>query len=151
MLPLDIRPGSCPNPLNRGGLGLLPVAVLGTMDYDVADIDVSTVVIARADGVGGAVEAHKAVYEDVGTPFDGEPCDCHDLGADGIMDLLLKFRVPDVVAGLDLNGMNHGSVVELVVSGRLTDGTPFDAYDCIRTVGRNIHADDVGGIVPLFP
>jgi uncharacterized membrane protein len=151
LLPLDISPGSCPNPLNRGSHGLLPAAVLGTMDYDVADIDVSTVVIARADCVGGEVEAHNAVYEDVGTPFDGELCDCHDLGGDGIMDLLLKFRVPDVVAGLDLNGMNHGSVVELVVTGRLTDGTPFDAYDCIKTVGMNIHADDVGGIVPLFP
>jgi probable HAF family extracellular repeat protein len=91
VLPLDIKPGSCPNPLNRGSHGLFPAAVLGTTDYDVADIDVSTVEIARADGVGGAVGPQNAVYEDVGTPFDGEACDCHELGSDGIMDLLLKF------------------------------------------------------------
>jgi hypothetical protein len=135
VLPLDIKPGSCPNPLSRG---LLPMAVLGTMDYDVAMIDESSLRLARVDGVGGEVEPHNAVYEDVATPFDGEPCDCHDMGGDGIVDLLLMFRTPDVVDMLDLDGMSHGDVVELVVTGTLLDGTAFEAYDCIRTVGRNM-------------
>jgi DNA-binding beta-propeller fold protein YncE len=139
VLPLDIKPGSCPNPLNRGSLGLFPVAVLGTTDYDIADIDVSSVVIARVDGVGAWVWPHNSVYEDVGTPFEGEACDCHELGADGIMDLLLKFKTADVVDALELNGMNHGDVVELVVRGMLTDGGSFAAYDCIKTVGMNVH------------
>jgi hypothetical protein len=138
VLPLDIKPGSCPNPLNRGSRGLLPMAVLGTMDYDVAMIDESSLRLARVDGVGGEVEPHSAVYEDVATPFDGEPCDCHDMGGDGIMDLLLMFRTPDVVDALELDGMSHGDVVELVVTGTLLDGTAFEAYDCIKTVGRNM-------------
>jgi hypothetical protein len=146
-LPLDIKPGSCPNPLNRGSRGLLPMAVLGTMDYDVAMIDESSLRLTRADGVGGEVEPYGANYDDVATPFDGEPCDCHEMGGDGIMDLLLKFKTPDVVQALQLDGMSHGDVVELmshgdvvelVVTGTLLDGTEFAAYDCIRTVGRNM-------------
>jgi hypothetical protein len=136
-LPLDIKPGSCPNPLNRGSHGVLPVAVLGTMDYDVSMIDESSIRISRADGIGGEAEPISVMYEDVATPYEGEDCGCHEMGGDGIMDLLLKFRTPDVVAALELDGMNHGSVVELVVTGTLLDGTSFEAYDCIRTVGRN--------------
>ena len=138
VLPLDIKPGSCPNPLNRGSRGLTPMAVLGTMDYDVSMIDESSIRLARVDGVGGEVEPHSAVYEDVATPFDGEACDCHEMGGDGIMDLLLKFKTPDVVNMLELDGMSHGDVVELVVTGTLLDGTEFAAYDCIKTVGRNM-------------
>jgi hypothetical protein len=114
------------------------MAVLGTMDYDVAMIDESSIRLARADGVGGEVEPHRANYEDVATPFDGEPCDCHEMGGDGIMDLTLKFRTPEVVSALQLDGMSHGDVVELVVTGTLLDGTAFEAYDCIKTVGRNM-------------
>jgi hypothetical protein len=137
-LPLDIKPGACPNPLNRGSMGLLPVAVLGTMEFDVADIDASTIEIARADGVGGTVAAHKAVYEDVATPLEGEPCDCQDLGPDGYMDLLLKFKTRDLVSVLELDDLAGGESVELVVSGAFTDGAPFAAYDCIRVVGNNV-------------
>jgi hypothetical protein len=136
-LPLDIKPGSCPNSLNPGSRGKLPMALPGTMDYDVSMIDETTIRLARADGVGGEVEPISAVYDDVATPFVGEPCECDETGADGIMDLVLKFRTPDVVAGLELDGLNHGDVVELVVTGMLTDGTPFEAYDCIRAVGHN--------------
>ncbi|MHC4477068.1 MAG: PQQ-dependent sugar dehydrogenase [Planctomycetota bacterium] len=48
---LDIRPGGCPNPLNPRSHGVLPVALLGTQDFDVTDVDVSTVTIGRGDSV----------------------------------------------------------------------------------------------------
>ncbi len=134
---LDIKPGSCPNPFNRKSRGVLPVAVLGTMDFDVTTIDVSTVRLARADGVGGEVAPLEgppgphSVFEDVATPFEGEPCDCHDLGADGYLDLSMKFSSPDVVAVLELDDVPGGSELELVVTGSLLDETPFVAYDCI--------------------
>ena len=36
---VDIKPGSCPNPLNTGSKGVLPVAIAGTVDFDVTVID----------------------------------------------------------------------------------------------------------------
>jgi hypothetical protein len=139
-LPLDIKPGACPNPLNRKSKGKLPVSILGTMDFDVSTIDISSLQMARADGVGGTVTPNEGppgphtVIEDTGTPFEGEPCDCGDLGEDGINDLSMKFKTPQIVAAFELNDLPGGAVVEFVVSGTLLDGTPFTARDCISIV-----------------
>jgi probable HAF family extracellular repeat protein len=140
-LSLDIKPGSCPNPLNRRSRGVLPVAVVGTEDFDATQIDVSSVVLSRADGVGGAVAPNEgppgphSVFEDVATPFEGEACDCDDASGDGMMDLSLKFRTDDVVEILQLDDLEFGGEVELVVTGTLLDGTEFStAGDCILIV-----------------
>ena len=92
------------------------------------------------DGVGESVASHegppgpRSVLSDVGTPFDGEPCDCHELEGDGILDLSMKFETTDVAAALQLNDLKAGTSIELIVSGNLTDGTLFVATDCIRLV-----------------
>jgi hypothetical protein len=140
-LGMDIRPGSCPNPLNRSSRGFLPIAVLGTQDFDVAQIDVSSVVLQRADGGGGEVAPNEgppgphSVFEDVATPFEGGGCDCDDLSGDGIDDLFMKFRMDDVVTALELDGLSGGEEIELVVSGMLVGGAAFStAGDCIVIV-----------------
>ena len=137
---LDIKPGSCPNSFNRNSNGVLPVGLLGTDEFDVADVDLSTVVISRADGVGGTASPNEgppgphSVFQDVGTPFDGELCDCHEMEGDGIDDLSMKFRSQELVEALELNDLPHGALVELCVSGTLLDGAEFQACDCIRLV-----------------
>jgi hypothetical protein len=87
---VDIKPGSCPNPLNKKSKGVLPVAVLGTEDFDVTAIDPETIELTL-EGVEGGVSPLRWNYEDVATPFEGELCDCHELEGDGILDLTLKF------------------------------------------------------------
>ncbi|MHC4946991.1 MAG: DUF7453 family protein [Planctomycetota bacterium] len=137
---VDIRTGACPNPFNRNGRGVLPINVLGTADFDVTQIDLSTVALSRADGVGGSVAPNEgppgphSVYSDTGTPFEGEACDCIHAGADGILDLRMKFRTDDMVAGLMLDDLPLGTDLELVVSGALLDGTAFAGSDCVRIV-----------------
>ena len=137
---LDIKPGSCPNPLNRRSRGVLAAALLGTADFDATTIDVSSVLLARADGVGESVAPHEgppgphSIFEDVASPFEGQPCECDDLGGDGIIDLAMKFKTPDVVAALLLNELPAGATVELVVTGMLLDGTSFEARDCVTIV-----------------
>ncbi len=140
LIGLDIKPGSCPNSFNRNSHGVLPVALVGTDSFDPTEVDLSTVLLTRADGVGGSVAPHEgppgphSEFEDAATPFDGQPCDCHELGGDGVTDLSMKFKTDDVVAALQLNDLSAGDLVELVVSGALLDGTPFSASDCIRLV-----------------
>jgi hypothetical protein len=137
---VDIKPGSCPNSFNRNSNGVLPVTLVGTDDIQATDVDISTLLLARADGIGGSVAPHEGppgpctVLEDAATPFGGEPCDCHELHGDGVMDVSAKFKSQDVVDVLELNDLPNGAWVELELSGQLQDGTLFAATDCIRLV-----------------
>ena len=134
---LDIKPGSCPNSLNLKGHGVLPAAIVGTAEFDVTRIDVDTLVLTRADGVGSGVAPLQGPpgpgihVDDVATPFDGELCECHEYEGDGIDDLTIKFANELVIPELQLAEFPGGSMVELVVSGQLLDGTPFAGTDCV--------------------
>ena len=140
---LDIKPGSCPNPVNVKSRGVLPVALLGSDTFDVSEVDWTTLALARADGIGGSVMPLNGPpgpgigIEDVGTPFGGELCDCHELEGDGLDDLTLKFNTPELVAALELGDLAPGDTIELVLSGALVDGRPFTASDCILIVPRS--------------
>ena len=143
---LDIKPGSCPNPVNPRSKGVVPVAIIGSESFDVRQIDIDSVLLARADGVGGAVPplgkrgGAWSNVGDVGTPFDGEPCDCHEQGADGIDDLQLKFSTPELAEVLELGSLPRSSSVVLTLSGSLLDGTGFQASDCIVIPGKDSSA-----------
>jgi N-acetylneuraminic acid mutarotase len=75
---VDIKPTSCPNPLNVTSKGVLPVAILGTEDFDVNKIDVASI---RLDGVAPI----RSSLEDVAAPPEGPSCindDCHEFTTD---------------------------------------------------------------------
>jgi hypothetical protein len=135
---LDIKPGSCPNSFNPGSNGVLPVALVVTDEFDASEVDISTLVLSRADGYGGTITPHEGppgphtVLEDVASLFDGEPCDCHELEGDGVMDVSMKFKTQDMVDALNL--IPGTGPKELVLDGNLLDGRPFRASDCIRFV-----------------
>jgi hypothetical protein len=122
---LDIKPGGCPNPINFRARGVLPVALLGTMDFDVYDIDVDSL---RLEGVAPI----RSAYEDVAEPFAGDPCGCSEAGPDGLLDLTLKFDNQEIVNAIDLSA--SGDRV-LTLTGTLLDGTPIEGQDCIVIVG----------------
>jgi len=140
-LPLDIKPGSCPNPFNPRSNGVLPMWLVGTMEFDVMSVDLATLEISRGDGAGGSVTPSAGppgpglTYEDSATPFGGETCDCGDELGDGILDLGMKFHSYELRTELGLAGLPGDTAVELVVTGSLLDGTPFEARDCVVIVG----------------
>jgi hypothetical protein len=139
---LDIKPGSCPNAYNSKGVGngKLPVALVGTDDLDVTMVDPDSLLLYRADGVGGAVAPLTGppgpgiAIADTATPLDGEPCACHELEGDGIADLNMKFDRSTTTDILELGDLPGCDLVELEVSGTFLDGTEFAARDCIRLV-----------------
>jgi hypothetical protein len=129
---VDIKPGSCPNPFNTTSKGVLPVAVLGTEDFDVTTVDPATIQLTR-EGYDVGVSPLRWSYEDVATPFEGELCECHDLNGDGYMDLTLKFKTQEVKDTLDLSD-EAGNTIPLLITGNLmeeADGTPIEGSDCI--------------------
>ena len=117
---LDIKPQFCPNPLNVTANGLLPVAVVGTEEFDVASIDPASLTLA------GVAPIYTA-YEDVAEPFyplTGRIAsyDCTSGGSDGIVDLTLKFRAQEVAEALQaLYGrpLADGEVLSVELSGWL--------------------------------
>jgi hypothetical protein len=127
---VDIKPGSCPNPINTNSKGVLPVAICGTPDFDVTDIKPETI------RLGYFVTPIRWAYEDLATPFMGELCDCHELTGDGIMDLTLKFKIQDVVGSWDF--FADGEITQVHITGELYDGTPFEGQDCVRIKHRYI-------------
>ena len=104
VLDADIRPGSCPNPFRPGSRGVLPVGLLGTDAFDVTSVELPTVELSRADCVDGTAtplegpRGPHSVLDDVGTPFDGEFCACHELEGNGILDSSLKFDSEEVAS-----------------------------------------------------
>ena len=121
---LDIKPRSCPNPLNVKSKGVLPIAILGTQDFDVTDIDPATV---QLEGVAPV----RWALEDVSTPVSDpqDDCDCTEEGGDGFADLTLKYKNQEIV--VKLGEVNDGDELVLTLTGELLDGTTIEGYDCI--------------------
>jgi len=161
---LDIKPHYCPNPLNvrapKVGVwveadenpvvskpapdgpqerkAVLPVAILGTADFDVADIDPTTVMLE-------GVPALRWNIEDVSTPVgeEAEECECNTLGPDSYPDLTLKFYRSLIVEAL--GEVYNGDTVSLTMTGELSDGAAIEGTDCVVIRGGG-KSDDGGGL-----
>ncbi len=130
---MDIKPGSCPNPLNLKSKGVLPVAILGSKDFNVKDIDPATIMLSR-EGIPGGVAPIRYNYADVATPFEGELCDCNRLYGDGYKDLTLKFKKTEVISELLLAEV-AGETVPLTITFSLKQdkgGADYSAEDCLK-------------------
>jgi hypothetical protein len=135
---LDIKPRSCTNPVNLqwlrnndngNGTGqekpkksVLPVAIAGSANFDVTELNVASL---RLEGIA----PRRSSYEDVTTPAGGNNCDCTEEGADGVMDLTLKFDRTEIASVL--HNVMDGDVVKLTIRGTMLDGAFFEASDCI--------------------
>jgi glucose/arabinose dehydrogenase len=129
---LIIKQGACPAPINPNGNGLAPMVLTGTEDFDVAEIQLGTLLLSRADDEDNSVAplANHTRFKDLNHPFLGDgPCSCNaDQSADGITDLSLKFSVNEMVNQL---GLTPGESIVLSLRGELADGSAFTASDCI--------------------
>jgi hypothetical protein len=121
---VDIKPESCPNPINTKSGGVLPVSIVGTNEFNPAtDLDLATINIL-------GVEPLSIIVEDVATPFaddlDLTTCEsCIEEGADGIDDLSLKFSKKDVIEALlgVFEEVENGQCILLEVQAESDDGT----------------------------
>jgi hypothetical protein len=121
---LDIKPQSCPNPFNTKNKGVLPIAILGTEDFDVMTVDPATVLLE-------GVSPLRWEFKDVSRPVDfrEDTCDCTTDTADGYMDLTLKFDHQEVFAAL--GEVTDREVRILTLTGMTFDSTEIEGKDCI--------------------
>ena len=110
---IDIKPGSDPNSINVNSKGLLPVAIFGSSDFDVTQIDTATVDFD--------------IFEINGSTF-ATKCSIEDVDGDGIDDMVCFFKIKDIA---------HKCIGDFPIGqiqGQLLDGTPFRGVDDVRWV-----------------
>ncbi|MHC4672355.1 MAG: thrombospondin type 3 repeat-containing protein [Planctomycetota bacterium] len=120
ILSLDILPHDDPNlfTVNVQSKGRLPMAILGSEEYDVNDIDLNSL------NIGGVVFP-------VRTPKIDK-----DENGDGLLDLVIHVSRRELILDLGLNLLEPGTVMPITVEGELLDGTPLEATDSVELVGR---------------
>jgi len=113
---VDIKPGSDPNSINTKSNGVVPVAILGSVSFDVTQVDVTTL----AFGPSGASPAHDltdpAVYAS----------HLEDVNLDGFTDLVSHYKQKQT-------GLAVGDT-QACISGALLNGTPVAGCDSVNIV-----------------
>jgi hypothetical protein len=116
---VDIKPGSFPNSINLADQGLLPVAILGSGEFDVTKINPETMNIGGVTlALRGSAKAPKLAYS------------YEDVNEDGFTDLMTFFDLQTLVAG----GVLTESTVALEVFGSLWNGTSLAGMDSVNIV-----------------
>lgn len=108
---IDLRPGSDRNPVQLRSRGVIPVAILGSAGFDVADVDQASVRF----GPAGAIPDHRLPHRLV------------DIDGDGDLDVVLHFRT-------EATGINCGDTTAGLV-GLTFDGDEFGGSDAIDVLG----------------
>jgi hypothetical protein len=106
---IDIKPGSDPNAINPKSKGVIPVAVLGSVEFDVIQVGFSIVVF----GPGEASLVHGGHVEDV--------------NGDGITDIVFHFNVTET-------GIACGDS-EATLAAQTFNGDEFAGTDSVKTAG----------------
>jgi hypothetical protein len=112
---IDIKPGSDRNPINLKSKGVIPVAILGSDEFDVTTVDVTTL----AFGPAGAPPAHDLT--EPGT-YVGH---LEDVNGDGLLDLVAHFHTQET-------GLMNGDT-EATLTGANWDGVPIFGTDSVDT------------------
>ncbi|MBF0443368.1 MAG: VWA domain-containing protein [Oligoflexales bacterium] len=127
---VDVKPPSCPNPFNMKKTGVTPVAILGSSDVDITQIDVSSIRLEKE------CAPLRSSHEDVAAPYTGEISDppleteCANTAPDGFIDLVLHF---DNECLASTQGTVTGKkAVIWTITGKKTDGSPIQGRDVVR-------------------
>jgi hypothetical protein len=120
---IDIRPRKERNRIHPTSRQIIPVAILGSEIFDVADVDVTTLAFGPAGASPAFDLTNPRVY------FFSH----RDVNGDGRKDLVSHYRSGET-------GIGAGDA-QACLTGRTLDGTPFEGCDAITTLrnGRPPH------------
>lgn len=111
---VDIKPDSSENTINLGSMGVIPVGILSTADFDATQVDPWEVNLAGAD-VAIRGKGSKLLSS------------IKDLNGDGLLDLEVKVETENLDPGLFQDGA-------AVLTGKTYDGVDIQGSDSITIV-----------------
>ncbi|WP_135606120.1 hypothetical protein [Methanococcoides sp. NM1] len=135
----DVKPGSCPNPINLNSQGVVSIAAAGSDTVDVTTINLDTVYVHFYNQTGEAfVPILRSSFEDVinTSTTPGDFPDCNPISTeDGYMDLVVKVNVTALVdAGLYKPELTDG-MLQMNLVYEFNDGTLGESqWDAVRII-----------------
>ena len=110
---VDIKPGSYPNAINLKSTGSVPVALLGSADFDVAGVDLNTVKFGKMHEMDSGAMALRFAQEDV--------------NGDSYMDIVFHFKIKET-------GLQQGDTMACL-HGMTLDDVLFCGHDSVKIIG----------------
>jgi uncharacterized protein (DUF2141 family) len=110
---IDIKPGSYPNAINLKSNGNVPVALLGSADFDVSSVDLATVKFGKMHEMDSGASALRSALQDI--------------NGDGFMDRVFHFTIKET--GLE------PSDTMACLHGMTLDGMHFCGHDSVKIIG----------------
>ena len=110
-VPIDIKPGSCPNSINPKSRGVIPVAILTTDTFDASTVDPQTVAL---EGSGARPKGKSGKYGSM-----------EDVDGDGDLDLVVQ--IPNTIVWAE-------NATEATLTGMTFDGVPIQGTDTVNIV-----------------
>ena len=110
---IDIRPGSYPNPINLKSNGSVPVALLGSAEFDVMSVDPDSVKFGRLhQHESGAYRLRFAFV---------------DVNQDGFLDIVFHFKIKEtLLEPTDTEACLHGMLMDAT--------THFCGHDSVKVI-----------------
>jgi hypothetical protein len=127
---IDIRPRREPNVIYPFSRLVIPVALLGSDDFDVSEVDVITLAFGPDEAIPIFDLTNPSVY------FFSH----RDVNHDGVKDLLSYYRTEDTGIGL--------GDTQACLTGETLDGRPLAGCDGIETVPGCGHGFEAGLVLP---
>jgi len=113
-------------------MGVMPVAILGTDEFDVTQIDPASILLA-------GVPPMRWSYDDVASAYAESNvvplCPCNEEGPDGLMDLALKFNAQEIAYAIE-DSLDSEEVIFMDLTGNLLNGIEVMGVDCLIPVGK---------------
>jgi len=117
---LDINPGTCPSSVSVHD-DEVPAALMGLPGFSIREVEVGSLYLENVAPV-------RFSFGDIGGPGNQPDCPCSADGEDGIEDLMLHFKTADLLGEL---GAADGTSRPLTLTGRLKNGSDFEASNCV--------------------